>query len=230
MKGSNESPQERLETDGSYSDDVDELGVACPPHTTEKKLMARIDAHLLPFISILYLLAFLDRVNIANAKSFGLVADLGLDAGGVQYNTILTIFFVPCKSAHLCPHHFCCFFLFFLWYVSSNSRNLHADVFFEIPSNILLKKLSPRIWLSICGIGFGLVMVFQGLTQNFSGILATRFFLGLFECGMFPGCFYLLGMWYKRSEAQKRFTFFFCSTSLAGAFGGLLASAIGKSK
>lgn len=44
------------------------------------------------------------------------------------------------------------------------------------------------------------------------------------------GCFYLLGMWYKRSEAQKRFTFFFASTSLAGAFGGLLASAIGKSE
>lgn len=35
-------------------------------------------------------------------------------------------------------------------------------------------------------------------------------------------------MWYKRQEAQKRFTFFFASTTLAGAFGGLLASAIGK--
>ena len=34
--------------------------------------------------------------------------------------------------------------------------------------------------------------------------------------------------WYKRSEAQKRFTFFFCSTSLAGAFGGLLAYGIAK--
>lgn len=115
------------------------------------------------------------------------------------------------------------------WLLGS-AADLQIDVFFEIPSNILLKKLSPRIWLSICGIGFGLVMVFQGLTQNYSGILATRFFLGLFECGMFPGCFYLLGMWYKRAEAQKRFTFFFSSTSLAGAFGGLLASAIGKSE
>ncbi|POS79790.1 hypothetical protein DHEL01_v201822 [Diaporthe helianthi] len=178
-----------------YSEDYDVLGVACPPHTTERKLMTRVDLHLLPFISILYLLAFLDRVNIANAKSFNLVEDLRL--GGTEYNTILVIFFVP-------------------------------YVFFEIPSNILLKKLSPRVWLSVCGIAFGLVTVFQGLTQNYSGILATRFFLGVFECGMFPGCFYLLGMWYKRSEAQKRFTFFFASTSLAGAFGGLLASAIGK--
>ncbi len=33
---------------------------------------------------------------------------------------------------------------------------------------------------------------------------------------------------YRRSEAQKRYSFFFNSTTLAGAFGGLLASAIGK--
>lgn len=37
-----------------------------------------------------------------------------------------------------------------------------------------------------------------------------------------------MGMWYKRTEAQKRFSFFFSSATLAGAFGGLLASAIGK--
>lgn len=91
---------------------------------------------------------------------------------------------------------------------------------------------------------FGLVMVFQGLVSNWSGLMATRFFLGVFETGMFPGCmyssqttsiskltvlgFYLMGMWYKRSEAQKRFSFFFSSTTLAGAFGGLLASGIAK--
>ena len=68
----------------------------------------------------------------------------------------------------------------------------------------------------------------QGLVKSYSGLLATRFFLGLFETGMFPGCFYLIGMWYRRHEAQKRYTFFFSSTTLAGAFGGLLAAAIGK--
>jgi MFS family permease len=45
---------------------------------------------------------------------------------------------------------------------------------------------------------------------------------------MFPGAFYLIGMWYRRHEAQRRYSFFFSSTTLAGAFGGLLASAIGK--
>ena len=143
----------------------------------------------------MYLLAFLDRTNIANAAIFGLQKDLKLT--GTQYNTALTIFFVP-------------------------------YIVFEIPSNILLKRLKPHVWLSGCMFLFGLVTVCQGLVSNWSGLLATRFFLGVAETGMFPGSFYLIGMWYKRSEAQKRYSFFFGSTSLAGAFGGLLASAIGK--
>lgn len=101
-------------------------------------------------------------------------------------------------------------------------------ILFEIPSNIILKKMKPRIWLSLCMFGFGLVTMVQGFVTNYAGLLTTRFFLGVFETGMFPGAFYLIGMWYRRSEAQKRYSFFFGSTTLAGAFGGLLASAIGK--
>lgn len=82
--------------------------------------------------------------------------------------------------------------------------------------------------VSGCMFLFGITTVCQGVVKGKSGLLATRFFLGLFETGMFPGCFYLIGMWYRRHEAQKRYTFFFCSTTLAGAFGGLLAAAIGK--
>jgi hypothetical protein len=63
----------------------DELQVVCPPHTTERKLVSRIDYRLMPFVIIMYLLAFLDRVNIANAKTFSLVADLNLT--GTEYNT-----------------------------------------------------------------------------------------------------------------------------------------------
>jgi hypothetical protein len=50
---------------------------------------------------------------------------------------------------------------------------------------VILKKLKPRIWLSICMFGFGLVTMLQGFVQNYSGLLATRFFLGVFETGMF---------------------------------------------
>ncbi|KIW30524.1 uncharacterized protein PV07_06263 [Cladophialophora immunda] len=166
-----------------------------PPGVSERKLVTKIDMRIIPVLSVMYLLAFLDRTNVANAAIFGLQKDLGLS--GTQYSTALTIFFVP-------------------------------YVIFEIPSNIILKRLRPHVWLSICMFGFGLVTICQGLVQGYGGFLTTRFFLGFFETGMFPGAFYLIGMWYKRQEAQKRYTFFFASTTLAGAFGGLLASAIGK--
>ena len=116
----------------------------------------------------------------------------------------------------------------------NNEYNTALVIFFvpyclgEIPSNIFLKRLRPHVWLSGCMFFFGLITICQGLVVNYGGLLAARFFLGLAETGMFPGCFYLIGMWYKRHEAQRRYSFFFSSTTLAGAFGGLLASAIGK--
>ncbi|KAI5240154.1 major facilitator superfamily transporter [Aureobasidium subglaciale] len=190
IDGGSPSSFDRVETGTAYDDQL-----VCPPHTTERKLVTKIDFHVVPFLCILYLLAFLDRVNIANAKVAGMSKDLGLE--GNEYNTALVIFFVP-------------------------------YIIFEIPSNILLKKFKPHVWLSGCMFLFGLTTTLQGVVTNYSGLLATRFFLGVFESGMFPGCFYLLGTWYLRTEAQRRYSFFFSSTTLAGAFAGLLAAAIGK--
>ncbi|KAI9830797.1 MAG: hypothetical protein M1826_004431 [Phylliscum demangeonii] len=179
------------------SDDGGDDGM--PPQlstTTERKLTTKIDLRVISFLCILYLLAFLDRVNIANAAVFGLAQDLKLNPPS-QFNTALTVFFIP-------------------------------YILFEIPSNLLLRRFRPRLWLSGCMFLFGLVSAMQGLVQNFGGLIVTRLLLGLFETGIFPGCFYVIGMWYTRAEAQRRYSFFFGSTSLAGAFGGLLASAIGK--
>lgn len=49
------------------------------------------DLHLLPWLSFLYLLSFLDRTNIGNANLFGLSADLGLNP--TQYSACLAVFF-----------------------------------------------------------------------------------------------------------------------------------------
>ena len=39
----------------------DDLHVPCPLHTTERRLVHRIDMRVIPFLCVLYLLAFLDR-------------------------------------------------------------------------------------------------------------------------------------------------------------------------
>ncbi|KAI1393507.1 major facilitator superfamily domain-containing protein [Hypoxylon trugodes] len=79
-------------------------------------------------------------------------------------------------------------------------------IIFEIPSNIFMKRLSPHIWLSGSILCFGVIMIGQGFVKSYRGLLAARFFLGLAEAGIFPGSFYLISFWYKKEEAQKRFT------------------------
>ncbi|RYC66083.1 hypothetical protein CHU98_g98 [Xylaria longipes] len=58
----------------------------------DRALIWRLDLTLIPWLCLLYLLAFLDRTNIGNAKVAGLTDDLHLSTG--QYNATLTIFFV----------------------------------------------------------------------------------------------------------------------------------------
>ncbi|KAI0389354.1 MFS general substrate transporter [Xylariaceae sp. FL0594] len=58
----------------------------------ERRLLWRLDLILIPWLCLLYLLAFLDRTNIGNAKVAGLIDDLHLSTG--QYNLTLTIFFI----------------------------------------------------------------------------------------------------------------------------------------
>ena len=48
----------------------------------------------------------------------------------------------------------------------------------------------------------------------------------MFEAGMLPGIAYYLSRWYRRGELAFRLSMYIVMAPLAGAFGGLLASAI----
>jgi hypothetical protein len=101
-----------------------------------------------------------DRVNISNAKVYDLATDLGLETKENPDSTKFNTALV----------------IFFVPYC-----------LFEIPSNMLLKKFKPHVWLSVNMFLFGFTTLMQGLVKNYAGLLATRFFLGVFETGMFPG-------------------------------------------
>lgn len=161
----------------------------------ERRLLRKVDWNVLPIPTLLYLVSFLDRSNIGNAKLEGLTKDLGISNDA--YLWTLTIYFF-------------------------------GYVLFEIPSNIVLKRFSPSSWLPTLMIAWGIVGVTMGLVHNFAGLLVTRFFLGLTEAGLFPGVVYYLSMWYARDEQHYRVSLFFSAASLSGAFGSVLAFAIGK--
>lgn len=58
----------------------------------DRRLLWKLDLRLIPWLSLLYLAAFLDRTNVGNAKIEGLQEALHMSNN--QYNSSLTIFFV----------------------------------------------------------------------------------------------------------------------------------------
>ncbi|CAF3032198.1 unnamed protein product [Rotaria sp. Silwood2] len=58
----------------------------------DKKLLRKLDLYIIPTMTLLYLLSFLDRVNIGQAKLNGLTATLNLSS--IQYNNCLSVFFI----------------------------------------------------------------------------------------------------------------------------------------
>ncbi|TVY38109.1 MFS transporter [Lachnellula occidentalis] len=63
-----------------------------PDTDEEKRLVRKIDLYLLPTIWIMYLLSYVDRTNIGNAKVAGMATDLHLDSN--RYSIVLVVFFV----------------------------------------------------------------------------------------------------------------------------------------
>ncbi|KAF8626447.1 hypothetical protein AX15_004872 [Amanita polypyramis BW_CC] len=96
----------------------------------------------------------------------------------------------------------------------------------ELPSNLLLKVVGPHLLLPTMLTLWGVVTTLQGVVYNYQGLLACRFFLGMFEGGVFPGLVLYLSMFYPRQMLQWRVTAFFSSASVSGAFSGILAYGI----
>ncbi|KAH8894005.1 MFS transporter [Thozetella sp. PMI_491] len=117
---------------------------------------------------------------------------------GIQYNVALSIFFIPYVLA-------------------------------EVPSNMLLDKVARPSWyLGALVALWGIIMTCTGFVQNYGGLVAIRFFLGLFEAGFFPGAILLISKWYLPDETQQRIALLYTSAATGGAFSGLLAFGIVK--
>ena len=102
-----------------------------------------------------------------------------------------------------------------------------AYTVFEVPSNYLLKKYKPSRWFSFLMMAWGALTMLIAATRNYGGLLATRFLLGMFEAGLFPGLIYCLTFWYKPNERAVRVALIVAGATLGGAFGSAIAFGIG---
>lgn len=96
----------------------------------------------------------------------------------------------------------------------------------QIPSNMLLNRLRPSRYMGVCMMLWAIVSAVTALSTNFTGLLLTRFFLGITEAPYYPGAVYLLSMFYTRKEVATRIAILYTGNILATAFAGLIAAGI----
>ncbi|KAL3491959.1 major facilitator superfamily domain-containing protein [Aspergillus germanicus] len=166
----------------------------------EKALVWKQDLHIVPLSAAIYLLCYLDRSNIGNARIMN--SETGNDLltetnmSSYEYTIALMVFLI-------------------------------AYALFEVPSNYFLKKLKPSRWIAFLMLSWGAVTMGLGGVHNFAQVTGLRFLLGVMEAGLFPGLVYFLTFWYRTHERSIRVALVLASATLAGAFGGAIAYGVG---
>ncbi|KAH8731559.1 major facilitator superfamily domain-containing protein [Phaeosphaeriaceae sp. PMI808] len=96
----------------------------------------------------------------------------------------------------------------------------------QIPTNMILNKMRPSIFLPSIMCMWAAVSAATGAVHNYKGMIALRFMLGFVEAPFFPGALYLFSSWYTKRELAKRISILYAAGQMAGAFGGLIGAAI----
>lgn len=159
----------------------------------DKKLLRKVDLRLMPTLVIMYLLNFLDRSNLAQARQGTLEEDLKMS--GTDFNLATSIFFV-------------------------------GYLLMQLPSNLVLTRLRPSLYLSASCCLWGVVSTCNAGAHTFTHLVVIRFFLGFVEAPFFPGAVFLMSSWYTRAELTRRIAWLYAGNALANMFGGLLGAAI----
>ncbi|KAF4436267.1 hypothetical protein F53441_13301, partial [Fusarium austroafricanum] len=99
-------------------------------------------------------------------------------------------------------------------------------VLMQIPSNMLITKVKPGIYMSAWMLVWAAVSACTALVKNYGGLVACRFFLGITEAPFYPGATYMLSIFYTRKEVATRIAALYCAQILATGFSGLIAAGI----
>jgi hypothetical protein len=112
------------------------LAISSADAALDRKVRLKCDYKLVPMLFFLLLCAFIDRINIGNARIQGLERDLNMK--GHDFNIALFVFFIP-------------------------------YILLEVPSNLVMRKVRPSLWLSSLIFGWG-----EGLRTGVSWVFADR--------------------------------------------------------
>lgn len=82
-------------------------------------------------------------------------------------------------------------------------------------SSFLIVKVPHRILMPVLCLGWGIAQACMAACQNFSSLMAARFFLGLLEAGCLPLFGVNTSQWYRRAEQPLRIAAWYGTNGLA---------------
>ncbi|OAF55011.2 hypothetical protein VC83_08759 [Pseudogymnoascus destructans] len=97
-------------------------------------------------------------------------------------------------------------------------------VIFDLPSNLIMSRLSPRVWMARIVFAVGVIGACFAAIKAAWSLFLLRFLLGVVTAGMWPGMAYYLTLFYPPSRTGKRIGYYFSAAQLSAAVGGLVSA------
>ncbi|KAF3058604.1 Vitamin H transporter 1 [Daldinia childiae] len=157
----------------------------------------KLDLRIIPAFWILYFLCSAIRSNIGLAQTMN--SNVGHDLMtmlGLSSNDVSTALA--------------------LFYVSY--------VIFDCPSNLVMSKLSPRVWMARIVFAVGVIGACFTAVRSAWSLKLLRFLLGMVIAGMWPGMSYYLTLFYPPSRTGKRIGMYFTASQISAAVVGLVSA------
>ncbi|KAJ5138446.1 uncharacterized protein N7515_003294 [Penicillium bovifimosum] len=166
-----------------------------------ERIYRKLDRRIISAFWILYFLCSAIRSNVGLAQTMN--TDAGHDLASVL---------------NLTPHQISTgLALFYVCYV-----------IFDLPSNLIMTRLSPHVWMSRIVISVGLIGSCLAAMKAAWSFYLLRLLLGIVTAGMWPGMTYYLTLFYPPSRIGKRIGQYFTASQVSAAVVGLVSAGFQK--
>lgn len=101
-------------------------------------------------------------------------------------------------------------------------------VIFDLPSNLLMTRLAPHVWMSRIVVSVGVIGACMAAMKAAWSLYLLRLLLGVVIAGMWPGMAYYLTLFYPPSRTGKRIGMYFTAAQVSAAVVGLVSAGFQK--
>ncbi|KAL4903118.1 hypothetical protein BDW74DRAFT_179989 [Aspergillus multicolor] len=165
----------------------------------DRRIMRKVDRRVLLLLGLMYLLKQIDFANAASVK----VLQVG------EASNILTELDMSANDYNWTQT---------IYYIGL--------VLFEVPSTLLLKRITPHKFMTRIFLTWGMIVACHAAIQNKAGFYSLRFLLGALEAGFFPGLAAQMCAWYRSDEYSRPMMFMFAFQNCSGIVGSLVVYGI----